>query len=112
MFIYALLVLNTYITLYYIVYIIDAPPDISCMQCVPATWCVRTKVAPSKIWDDTGAGGGKPGSIWTVNSMDMVAAVPGHEPPPSSDPGYEFISPRFYIGERCRLMPDGSLKFA
>lgn len=36
---------------------------------------------PVKIWDDTGAGGGKAGSIWIVNSMDMIAVIPGHDPP-------------------------------
>jgi hypothetical protein len=34
-----------------------------------------------KLWDDTGAGGGKPGSIWVVNNMDLMYVVPGYDPP-------------------------------
>jgi hypothetical protein len=33
------------------------------------------------VWDDTGAGGGKAGSMWIVNDMNMVIIVPGHDPP-------------------------------
>ena len=73
----------------------DEPPDVTCMRCVPAAWCVPTSVNPFKVWDDTGAGGGKPGSIWTVNSLDMVAVVAGHEPP--KEVFYEFRSPTFSL---------------
>jgi Ca2+-binding EF-hand superfamily protein len=71
----------------------NEPPDVTSMRCVPAAWCVASSVTPTKIWDDTGAGGGKPGSIWTVNSMDIVAIVAGHEPP--KDVFYEFKSKSF-----------------
>jgi hypothetical protein len=42
---------------------------------------VPTTVVPTKIWDDSGSGGGKPGSIWTVNSMDMMCVTAGHDRP-------------------------------
>ena len=48
---------------------------------MPQTGCSPSKVVPVKVWDDTGAGGGKAGSIWIVNSMDMIAVIPGHDPP-------------------------------
>ena len=51
------------------------------MRCVPMSWCTPSKVVPVKVWDDTGAGGGKAGSVWIINSMDMIAVVSGHDPP-------------------------------
>ena len=47
------------------------------------------------MWDDSGAGGGKPGSIWTVNSLDMVAIVPGHDAP--KEIFYEFKKKDFSL---------------
>jgi hypothetical protein len=73
----------------------DEPPDVKTMRCVPEAWVVASKKPPFKVWDDTGAGGGKPGSIWTINSMDMVAIVAGHEPPQESF--YDLNSTRFFI---------------
>ena len=73
----------------------EEPPDLKSMRCVPETWCTASKKPPFKVWDDTGAGGGKPGSIWTINSMDMVAIVAGHEPP--QETFFELNTNRFYI---------------
>lgn len=73
----------------------EEPPDNECMRCVPEKWCVPTKTMPVKVWDDTGAGGGRPGSIWIINSMDMIAVTTGHEPP--KDTFYEVSSSRFFI---------------
>jgi hypothetical protein len=79
------------------------------MRCVPAAWCVKSKVTPVKIWDDVGAGGGKPGSIWTINSMDMIAVVAGYDAP--TEPRYELKSPRFFMGQFSRLKEDGTMIF-
>jgi hypothetical protein len=73
----------------------EDPPDTDCLRCVPEKWCVPAKTAPVKVWDDTGAGGGRPGSIWIINSMDMIAVTTGHEPP--KDTFYEVSSTRFFI---------------
>jgi hypothetical protein len=73
----------------------DEPPDVKAMRCVPASWCAPTKVKPNKIWDDTGAGGGKPASMWIINSLGMVTIVPGHEPP--SETFYDMASTRFFL---------------
>jgi hypothetical protein len=59
----------------------DEPPDVNSLRCVPAAWCTTPKQPPMKLWDDTGAGGGKPGSIWVVNNMDLMYVVPGYDPP-------------------------------
>ena len=73
----------------------DEPPPTSSMRCVPMAWCSPSKKPPFKIWDDTGSGGGKPGSFWIINSMDMLCVVAGHEPP--QDTFYDLNSSRFYI---------------
>lgn len=73
----------------------DEPPDVKCMRCIPIAWVTPSKTPPFKVWDDTGAGGGKPGSIWTINAMDMIAVVPGHEPP--KDAFYDLSSNRFFL---------------
>ena len=73
----------------------DEPPDVTCMRCVPLKWCTPTKTVPTKIWDDTGAGGGKPASMWTINSMDMLAVVQGHDAP--KETYYELNSNRFFL---------------
>lgn len=75
----------------------DEPPDVTCMRCVPAAWCVPSSITPTKIWDDTGAGGGKPGSIWTVNALDMVAVVAGHEAP--KEIFYDMKNNRFFVDQ-------------
>jgi hypothetical protein len=86
----------------------DEPPDVSCMRCVPAAWCIPSSVTPTKLWDDTGSGGGKPGSIWTVNSMDMMTIVAGHEPP--KEIFYELKNNRFFVDQFARA-ENGILSF-
>ena len=76
-----------------VIFLADDPPDVKAMRCVPAAWCVKSKVAPRKIWDDTGAGGGKPGSIWIINSLEMLAIVPGHDTP--TDDFYDLRDSKF-----------------
>jgi hypothetical protein len=63
----------------------DCAPKLNEIRCVPAKWCATSKQAPTKLWDDTGAGGGKPGSLWIINDMNMVVAVTGHDTPPRED---------------------------
>lgn len=73
----------------------DAPPDVTAMRCIPLSWCTPAKVKPQKIWDDTGAGGGKPASMWIINSLGMVAIVTGHEAP--TETFYDLSSSRFFL---------------
>lgn len=73
----------------------DSPPDPKSMRCIPLSWCTPSKAKPVKIWDDTGAGGGKPASMWICNSMGMVSIVPGHEPP--NEVFYDLASARFFL---------------
>jgi hypothetical protein len=73
----------------------DEPPSLSSIRCVPALWCRPATYAPVKIWDDTGAGGGRPGSAWIINSFNMIAVVPGHTKP--TETFYDLNSNRFFI---------------
>jgi hypothetical protein len=59
----------------------ENPPDLALVRCVPSSWCTVTKFVPVKVWDDSGAGGGKPGSIWVVNPHGLVAFTVGHDAP-------------------------------
>ena len=70
-------------------------PDVKLMRCVPASWTCKSKIVPKKIWDDSGSGGGKPGSMWIVNSLEMIAIVSGHESP--KDDYYDFNSSKFFM---------------
>lgn len=86
----------------------EEPPSVDAMRCVPQAWCVPTKVAPRKIWDDHGAGGGKPGSVWSINAMDLVAFVAGHEAP--KETFYDLKSGRFFISQFAKC-DGGEVKF-
>ena len=65
------------------------------MRCVPLSWCVPTKFVPIKVWDDSGGGGGRPGSVWIINSLDLIAVVAGPEPP--KDAFYDLCSQRVFL---------------
>jgi hypothetical protein len=75
----------------------DVEPSLDAIRCVPDTWVKRSKTAPVKLWDDSGAGGGKPGSIWLINSYDMIAVVAGHDAP--REDFYELHSSRFFLDQ-------------
>lgn len=73
----------------------EDPPALSTIRCVPQMWTMPTKRKPIKLWDDTGAGGGRPGSAWIINELNMIAIVPGHGEP--SEQFYDVNSHRFFI---------------
>jgi len=58
----------------------EDPPPVTAVRCVPRQW--TQPAAPGRqVWNDTGAGGGRPGSFWEVNSMGLVQVVAGHDAP-------------------------------
>lgn len=73
----------------------ETPPDVKSIRCVPLLWCKPASSKPVKIWDDTGAGGGRPGSAWIINSFNMIAVIPGHSAP--TEMFYDLNSNRFFI---------------
>ena len=90
-------------------YAVDETPPVDSMRCVPRAWCKQTKLAPRQIWNDAGGGGGKPGSMWVINSLNMVAVIPGQEPP--KEPSYELESDRFYVHEGSEINDVGDIVF-
>ena len=84
-------------------------PETDAMRCVPQAWCVPSPVTPTQIWNDTGAGGGKPGSLWTINSLNMLAVVVGHEAP--KEIFYELKNRRFMVNELATVDGDGEVYF-
>ena len=74
----------------------DKPPDTRTIHCVPIKWVAKAAKPPKKVWDDTGAGGGKAGSMWIVNDMNMVVVVPGHDPPAPAE-CIEFANKQMYV---------------
>eukprot|EP00298_Acanthocystis_sp_HF-20_P013464 c20367_g1_i1.p1 GENE.c20367_g1_i1~~c20367_g1_i1.p1 ORF type:complete len:993 (+),score=394.55 c20367_g1_i1:430-2979(+) len=71
----------------------DEPPPLNCVHCVPVDWVAPTKVKPTLIWDGTGVGG-RPGSLWEINSMRLFAASQGNEPPTQI---FYDIEPSFFV---------------
>ncbi|CAM9959439.1 unnamed protein product, partial [Hapterophycus canaliculatus] len=58
----------------------EEPPPQDSVRCVPRRWVVESTFKPVKVWDDAGTEG-RAGSIWMVNSLHLMAAVVGHDPP-------------------------------
>lgn len=75
----------------------EVPPSIDAVHCVPSRWCMVTKFNPVKIWDDSGAGGGRPGSIWIINPHGLITLVPGHDAP--KDCFHELLHSSFPLEE-------------
>lgn len=85
----------------------DKEPDVKSIRCVPMAWCAPSRKPAVKVWDDTGAGGGKPGSMWSINSFNMIAVVPGHDAP--KEVFYDLNSTRFFI-DASRLKSEAPTK--
>lgn len=74
-------------------------PDPEMVRCVPKAWVIPSKFEPRLIWDDSGAGG-KKGSVWAINSLQLMGVVPGHQKP--TEIGLELWSKRFMANEAVR----------
>lgn len=72
------------------------PPDVKSMRCVPRNWCQRSTFAPRQIWTEAGLGG-RPGSMWIINSLGLMSVVPGHHPP--TDGLWELKEEKFNLSE-------------
>jgi Ca2+-binding EF-hand superfamily protein len=74
---------------------VDKKPDVTCMRCVARDWCKPSGFL-QKVWDDSGSGG-RQGSIWVFNTMNLVGFVSGSDPPRKK--GYDLKSRRFFLKE-------------
>ncbi len=84
----------------------DSAPDISSVRCVPKEWCVETDFIPIKVWDDSGAGGGKPGSIWVINSFGHVTVCNDYGKP--TEHFYDLKDSKIYIDSQSLLKRSNS----
>jgi hypothetical protein len=66
------------------------------MRCVTKTWLTESS-SVQKVWDDSGSGG-REGSIWQFNSLNLVGFVAGHEPP-ARRITWDLKSRRFFLRE-------------
>jgi Ca2+-binding EF-hand superfamily protein len=73
----------------------EKQPDVKCMRCVPRDWCKPSGYL-AKVWDDSGSGG-RQGSIWVFNTMNLIGFVSGNEPPRQK--GYDLKGTRFFLKE-------------
>jgi hypothetical protein len=80
----------------------DEPPDTDTIRCVPRHWATPSTTKPVLLWTDAGSGG-KPGSLWCVNTEGSFAASLGHEPP--SETFFTLKSQEFFIDP----MDDGAV---
>jgi hypothetical protein len=69
-------------------------PSPELYRCVPKQWVVESRVRPRKIWDDSGLGG-RPGSMWVVNSAGVVVVTQGHSQP--KGPFYDLCQREFAL---------------
>eukprot|EP00339_Tiarina_fusa_P018048 CAMPEP_0117076274 /NCGR_PEP_ID=MMETSP0472-20121206/53769_1 /TAXON_ID=693140 ORGANISM="Tiarina fusus, Strain LIS" /NCGR_SAMPLE_ID=MMETSP0472 /ASSEMBLY_ACC=CAM_ASM_000603 /LENGTH=391 /DNA_ID=CAMNT_0004802109 /DNA_START=253 /DNA_END=1426 /DNA_ORIENTATION=- len=74
---------------------IEKQPDVTCMRCVARDWCKPSGFL-QKVWDDSGSGG-RQGSIWVFNTLNLVGFVSGSDPPRKK--GYDLKSRRFFLKE-------------
>jgi len=81
----------------------DKPPDVRLMRCVCKHWVTESKVLKS-IWNDSGSGG-REGSIWVFNSLNLLGFVNGHDPP--QRPPYDLKSQRFFLREYSDIKAKG-----
>jgi len=73
----------------------DKEPDVTTMRCVPRDWCKPSGFL-QKIWDDAGSGG-RQGSIWVFNTLNLVGFVSGSDPPRQKS--WDLKSRRFFLKE-------------
>ena len=73
----------------------DKQPDVTCMRCVPLDWCKPSGFL-QKAWDDSGSGG-RQGSIWVFNTLNLIGFVSGSDPPRKK--GFDLKSRRFFLKE-------------
>jgi len=59
-------------------------PDVSTVRCLPEKWACKPAVDPQLVWTNEGSGG-RPASIWIVNSLGLLYVNTGHKAPALRD---------------------------
>jgi len=73
----------------------ENPPDITCIRCICADW-VRPSAHVKRHWVDSGSGG-REGSIWIFNTLNLAGFTAGHDPPRQTV--WDIKSNRFFMKE-------------
>ena len=68
----------------------SAPPPLTAMRCVPTRWTKSPSSQPRLVWDN-GGGGGRPASIWIVNSLGTAHVTVGFDAPTHADGILELV---------------------
>lgn len=58
----------------------DEPPPPNAMCCVPRRWCEQQRAPARMIWRDDGQGG-RPGSFWSVPTLELLVAGQNSDAP-------------------------------
>ena len=82
----------------------DKPPDVRMMRCVCKHWCTESKSLKS-IWNDSGSGG-REGSMWAFNSLNLLGFVNGHDAPRKGK-AYDLKNHRFFLREYSCIKTNG-----
>mmetsp|Transcript_25378 Transcript_25378/g.37606 ORF Transcript_25378/g.37606 Transcript_25378/m.37606 type:complete len:717 (+) Transcript_25378:1050-3200(+) len=82
----------------------ENPPDVRMMRCVCKDFLMKSNFV-KKVWDDSGSGG-REGSIWVFNTMNLVGFVSGHDPPTSHP--WDLRSRRFFLRDFTNIKNGGS----
>ena len=69
------------------------PEELEC-RTIPLKWVDRTKLPPKPVWEDSGTGG-RPGSVWSINAMNLIALAKGHDAP--QEMFYDLRGDRFFL---------------
>ena len=83
---------------------IDKQPSVKSMRCVPRSWCKESTML-KKIWDDSGSSG-RAGSVWVLNSMQLIGFVSGSDAPRKRP--FDLNSKRFFLKEYTDTRAGGS----
>jgi len=57
------------------------PPAGAVVRCVPAAWVIASSAKPRLLFDTVGMAGRKPGSLWRVGSLGLLALGRERDPP-------------------------------
>jgi hypothetical protein len=85
----------------------DVPPDVRVMRCIFKGWAKESTFV-YKIWDDSGSGG-REGSIWLFNTLNLVGFVRGHDPPIHHP--WDLKSRRFFLKDYNNVYSEARLYF-
>jgi len=71
-------------------------PSVRSVHCVPLAWVEAAPELCKMLWGDAGTGG-KAGSLWSVGSLQLLAAAQGQTPP--TEAAFKLKQTRFTLGD-------------